>query len=58
MRLAQAVVGGIMRFNYPACFEPNKPKGSGMWPSDLPECHTDGGDLDDAMSMATEGSSS
>ena len=43
-----------MRFNYPACFEPNKPKGRGMWLSDLPERHADDGNHDEATNMAAE----
>lgn len=45
---------GAMRFNYPGCFEPNELGGYSVWFPDLPECHTDGDDLDDAVNMAAE----
>ena len=43
-----------MRFNYPGYFEPNELGGYSVWFPDLPECHTDGDDLDDAVNMAAE----
>lgn len=43
-----------MRFNYPGYFEPNELDGYSVWFPDLPECHTDGDNLDDAVNMAAE----
>ena len=43
-----------MRYNYPGHFEPNELGGYSVWFPDLPECHTDGDDLDDAVNMAAE----
>ncbi|MBM6676137.1 type II toxin-antitoxin system HicB family antitoxin [Olsenella uli] len=43
-----------MRFNYPGYLEPNELGGYSVWFPDLPECHTDGDDLDDAVNMAAE----
>lgn len=43
-----------MRFNYPAFFESNELGGYSVWFPDLPECHTDGDNLDDAVNMAAE----
>lgn len=43
-----------MRFNYPGYFEPNELGGYSVWFPDLPECHTDGDNLDDAANMAAE----
>lgn len=43
-----------MRINYPAYFEKNELGGYSVWFSDLPECHTDGDTLEDAVNMAAE----
>lgn len=43
-----------MRVNYPAYFEPNELGRYSVWFPDLPECHTDGDDLEDAVNMAAE----
>ncbi len=43
-----------MRFSYLGYFEPNELGGYSVWFPDLPECHTDGDDLDDAVNMAAE----
>lgn len=43
-----------MRFNYPGYFEPNELGGYSAWFPDLPECHVDGDDFDDAVNMAAE----
>lgn len=43
-----------MRVNYPGYFEKNELGGYSVWFPDLPECHTDGDDLDDAANMAAE----
>lgn len=43
-----------MRYNYPAVFEKNELGGYSVWFPDLPECYTDGDDMDDAVSMAAE----
>lgn len=43
-----------MRFNYPGYFEPNELDGYSVWFPDLPECHTDGDNLDDTVNMAAE----
>ena len=43
-----------MRFNYPGYFEPNELDGYSVWFLDLPECHTDGDNLNDAVNMAAE----
>ncbi len=43
-----------MRFSYLGHFEPNELGGYSVWFPDLPECHTDGDDFDDAMDMAAE----
>ena len=43
-----------MRFSYLGYFEPNELGGYSVWFPDLPECHTDGDDLDNAVNMAAE----
>lgn len=43
-----------MRFSYLGYFEPNELGGYSVWFPDLPECHTDGDDLDDAVNTAAE----
>ena len=43
-----------MRVNYPGYFEKNELGGYSVWFPDLPECHTDGDDLGDAVNMAAE----
>ena len=43
-----------MRFSYLGYFESNELGGYSAWFPDLPECHTDGDDLDDAVNMAAE----
>ena len=43
-----------MRYTYPACFEPNELGGYSVTFPDLPDCYTDGDDLDDAANMAAE----
>ncbi|MBM6774526.1 type II toxin-antitoxin system HicB family antitoxin [Olsenella profusa] len=43
-----------MRVSYPGCFERNELGGYSVWFPDLPECHTDGDDLEDAANMAAE----
>lgn len=43
-----------MRYIYPAVFEHNELGGYSVWFPDLPECHTDGDDLEDAADMAAE----
>lgn len=43
-----------MRVNYPGYFEKNELGGYSVWFPDLPECHTDGDDLNDAVNMAAE----
>lgn len=43
-----------MRVNYPGFFEKNELGGYSVWFPDLPECHTDGDDLEDAINMAAE----
>lgn len=43
-----------MRFSYLGYFEPNELGGYSVWFPGLPECHTDGDDLDDAVNMAAE----
>ena len=43
-----------MRLNYLGYFEPNELGGYSVWFPDLPECYTDGDNLDDAVNMAAE----
>ncbi len=43
-----------MRVNYPGYFEKNELGGYSVWFPDLPECRTDGDDLEDAVNMAAE----
>ena len=43
-----------IRFNCLGHFDPNELGGYSVWFPDLPECHTDGDDLDDAVNMAVE----
>lgn len=43
-----------MRYTYPAVFEGNELGGYSIWFPDLPECYTDGDDLEDAINMAAE----
>lgn len=43
-----------MRYTYPAIFEPNELGGYSVCFPDLPECCTDGDDLEDAVEMAAE----
>lgn len=47
-----------MIFASPANSSPKSLAAIHEWLSDLPERHTDGGDLDDATNMAAEGSGS
>lgn len=43
-----------MGYNYPAFFEKNELGGYSVWFPDLPECYTDGDDMNDAVTMAAE----
>ena len=43
-----------MRYTYPAIFEQNELGGYSVWFPDLPECYTDGDDLENAIDMAAE----
>lgn len=43
-----------MRVSYPGYFEKNELGGYSVWFPDLPECHTDGDNLEDAVNMAAE----
>ena len=44
----------VTSFSYPGYFEPNELGGHNVWFPGLPERHTDGYGLDDAVNMAAE----